>query len=300
LDRNITRNSYGDTTGRKMEKLECTVCILDTRSFTDNLKYFSKQNDDSFIRLIHILCQNGLSLAFEIEKEARFYFNSTGDGFIIIFFGEHSSVKCYLYSLILKEINDMACRKFSMEKGREIKYGMGLESGTVEKIRMESRGYAVDTYIGDVINNASRIEAETKNHSRAEIIIGEHINRTIVRLLYEKDYDELVKKSKESSNREDITNRLNELTEINKNMLLSFLSEHKLKGLDTPISLFRVSPTLSKRENPYFNNFIETLTKYLHIDLGGLLKKAGVDPIPAVRPACGGGPGALSPPVAFF
>jgi hypothetical protein len=56
-------------------------------------------------------------------------------------------------------------------------------------------------------------------------------------------------------------------------MLLSFLSEHNLKGLDAPIALFRVSPTLSKRENPYFNNFIAMLAEYLHIDSRGLLEK---------------------------
>ncbi|MDR0640943.1 MAG: hypothetical protein LBG07_00615 [Treponema sp.] len=249
-----------------MEKEVCSVCILDTRSFTDNLRYFSQYNDDSFVRLIQILCQNGLSLASKIDNEGNFYFNSTGDGFIIIFFGGDSSVKCYLYSLIINKINREECAKFKEKKNREIRFGIGLEFGTVEKIAMNSSVYNIVTYIGDVVNIASRIEEETKNHFRADIIIGESINRDIVKKLYDVDYDEIVRKVKENSDMKKVSRYLSMLNSVNHNMLLTFLSEHRLKGVEKQISLFRVSPTLAKNNSPYFYRFINNCSKYLKID----------------------------------
>ena len=161
-----------------MERIKCSVCIFDTRSFTDNLRYFDQLKDDSFVRLIQTLCQNGLTLASSIAKD--FFFNTAGDGFIIIFFGENASVKCYLYSLLLKEINGKTCTEFKKSKGKEIHFGMGLECGTVVKMEVKTNDKTFVTYIGDAINNAARMESETKHYFSDEIMIGSKINNDIV------------------------------------------------------------------------------------------------------------------------
>jgi class 3 adenylate cyclase len=254
-----------------MEKAVCAVCIFDTRSFTDNLRYFSQFNDDSFVRLIQVLCQNGLSLASKIDRENDFYFNSTGDGFILIFFGGDSSVKCYLYSLIINKINREECAKFKEEKNKEIRFGIGLEYGTVEKIAMKSGARSIVTYIGDVVNIASRIEEETKNHFRADIIMGESINRDIVKKLYGIEYDEIVKKVKDNNDMKKVSKHLDTLNSVNHDMLLTFLSEHRLKGVEKQISLFRVSPTLAKGDSPYFYRFLNNCSTYLNIGLDKIL-----------------------------
>ncbi|GHV72357.1 hypothetical protein AGMMS49928_29070 [Spirochaetia bacterium] len=255
-----------------MDKLICSVCIFDTRSFTDNLRYFSKIDDTDFIELIKILCQNGLQLASELDKGNNFYFNSTGDGFITIFFGNNSSIKCYLYSLILSKKNKDECIKFKEKKNREIKFGIGLEFGTVERVEINSSEYKIITYIGDVINITARIEAETKNHFSANIMMGENINKDIVKKLYNIDYDDIVKKVKISNNIKSVTKYLNMLNTINHKMLLTFLSEHILKGVEKQVALFRVSPTLSKRDSPYFHNFIKKCTEHLNIDSTNIYK----------------------------
>ncbi|GHV08927.1 hypothetical protein AGMMS50229_18130 [Campylobacterota bacterium] len=249
-----------------MNKLICSVCIFDTRSFTDKLRFFSQADDTDFIELIKVLSQNGLLLASELDKDNNFYFNSTGDGFITIFFGDHSSVKCYLFSLILSKINKDECTKFKEKKNMEIKFGIGMEFGYVEKIEINSSAYKIVTYIGDVVNIASRIETETKKHFSADIMMGENMNKDIVKKLFNIDYEEIVEKVKISSNMKNVIKYLNMLHSINHKMLLTFLSEHMLKGVEKQVSLFRVSPSLAKRDSKYFHNFIKKCTKRLDID----------------------------------
>ena len=252
-----------------MDAINCAVCMFDTRSFTDNLRYFDQLKDNTFIQLIQNLCQNGLILASIIEKENNFFFNPAGDGFILIFFGENASVKCYLHSLLLKEMNNKICNVFKKEKGKEIHFGMGLECGTVVKIEMKKDDKAFVTYIGDAINNAARMESETKHYFSDEIMVGSKINNDIVQKIYDFDYsniyDNVVKKLEEDDNSTEIAEYLIKFNEINHNMLLTFLSQHKLKGIDQSASCFRVSSSLSKAGSREFERCIEMLSKYLKL-----------------------------------
>lgn len=184
----------------------------------------------------------GLNLV-NIISDDNFFYNSTGDGFILIFFSEIHYYDAYLFILSFNRIMSIINNKIKCEKNIKFSFGIGAESGEVFEIKIKSMQQV--NYLGNVINNAARIEAETKTHGRANIIIGEELNQLLCHNIFNINYRELMEKTKDTTNEVMAKNNIDNMNRYNQELLLSYIFEHNLKGIDNPIPLFRVSPTLA-------------------------------------------------------
>lgn len=239
-----------------MECLDCSVIVFDIRDFTRNLIIFTKASDILFIKYIEHLQNTGLSLAKTISP-TNFFYNSTGDGFVLIFFGELHYVDAYIYSIFLNKIIDRINSIILSSKGHKFSYGIGADSGTVYRISISYKSQ--ENYIGNVINTAARIESETKSHSRAKVIIGSEMNQKIVKYRFNDDYSILMKTVLASEHEDKALEAINKMNDYNQKLMLSYIFEHNLKGVEYSIPLFRLSPSLSDEKKGRFKIAIEEL-----------------------------------------
>lgn len=241
--------------------MECTSLILDIRNFTNTFKLFQNIKSNEFIDFIQYVCQLGLDIAdLIIDKQDDYYLSSTGDGFLSLIFDKNNHYIGYLFGLLLYHTLKIKCKDFNLKHKTNISFGIGIESGEVEKIIARNSEKNIVTYLGNVINITSRIETETKNHARANLIIGEELNFKLVKDIYNENYREIMGKVKDSDNDFEYNCYLiSKMNELNQNLFLSYLFEHNLKGVETPLPLFRLSPTLSKTNKQKFDDLIKTL-----------------------------------------
>ena len=189
------------------DMIKSTVLMFDIRNFTDNLFYFSEKKDNSFTQFIKKLIEEGTYLTKHFSNNEEFYINSTGDGFLIIFFGNNHEIRCFLLGLVLTIKFNKLCKDFNKKNNRNISFGIGLESGTVEKIITKGIVNNPYTYLGNVINIAARIESETKSHARANMLIGQEINNSLVKKVFNIDYHSLMNTVKNNPHNVELVNQ---------------------------------------------------------------------------------------------
>jgi len=241
---------------------EVSVILLDIRNFTDNYSYFNSQNDKRFHIFIEEICSEGLKLAQNISRDDNIYFNSTGDGFIIIFSSELHYMECYLFALLFNYFFIGKSLKFETDTGTKISFGMGLESGIVDRLNITGKTSTNYTFLGDVINHVSRIESLTKIFADTTLIIGNRINHLLVKKLYDFDYDSI----SNTLTNDSVYNpdKIDLLNNTNKAMLLKYNSKFILKGINTPVPLFRLSSYLLKKRDDLFISLINLLSEKLN------------------------------------
>jgi hypothetical protein len=121
-----------------------------------------------------------------------------------------------------------------------------MESGSVTEIVISDEP-KLSTYLGNVINIASRIESETKNHSETNLIIGDDIYKLIENKFYKNNIDELRNRKKKKKNEKDPEKIILELSNKNRGLLLSYLTKHNLKGVNK-LALYKLSKSLIEQE----------------------------------------------------
>ena len=224
-----------------LKEYACTALFVDIRNFTEQLNNTS--NSDSFIDLLEKVYLTGIEISSKIVGSDNYYINSTGDGYLIVVFGDDHFLLGFLIGLMLhKKLSKVFADTTNkvLEDG-EYFFGIGIESGFVKKVYAKIAETKIETYIGNVINTAARLEALSKEHSRAPIIYGPELNELLVKKLLGIDYSTLMEKAKNTDNPEDIHKEMNQ---INTKLLSSYLFEHRLKGIKKHIPTFRISPTL--------------------------------------------------------
>jgi hypothetical protein len=232
------------------EDINSTVIFLDVRNFTPSLKEFSK--NPKFFELINDVYKCGLVAISSFCKENEYYINSTGDGFLAVIMGENHYIKAYLVGLILVLHTKKWFETFYYNKkdsklypceGKYF-YGIGMESGHVEKIETPTiANKKVETYLGNVINISARIEALSKEHGRAPMLFGPTLNNLLSEKVLGVPYNELIEEAKNMKAQECANVEYAEMNKINLKLLSSYIFEHNLKGVDNPIPIFRLSPT---------------------------------------------------------
>jgi len=244
--------------------METSVVVFDIRNFTDNYLFFSSIKDNQFKKFIEDICSYGYNLALKIsDGENNFYFNTTGDGFILLFFSDYHFIKCYLWGLLFNYYAIKKCNEFENITDRSMSFGIGIESGDVEQISIKNNPNPIYTYLGNVINIASRIESLTKTIARTTLIIGDEINQLLVKTLYNIDYRSKREDARKSSDEKN-TNKINNLlNETNQKMLVNYISLITLKGVDKPIAIYRLSPHFFKKDNEVFLRLINSLSSII-------------------------------------
>ena len=230
--------------------INSTVIFLDVRNFTPSMKEFS--TDPEFFELINNVYKCGLFAISSFCKEEEYYLNSTGDGFLAVIMGDNHYIKAYLIGLLLVNHTKHWFENFYYDK-KESKlypcegkyfYGIGMESGYVKKIKTPViANKQIETYLGNVINLAARIEALSKDHGRAPMLFGPTINNLLSESVFGVPYNELIHEAKNMRGQECVNVEYEEMTKINLKLLSSYIFEHNLKGVDNPIPIFRLSPT---------------------------------------------------------
>ena len=237
-----------------MEKQECTTLFLDVRNFTHLMQY--NEDNEKFYKLIKSIYDLGTKFVSSFSPKNDYYINSTGDGFVCIFFGESSEIRAFLTALLLqkhleplfdnfKPLNKEYQEEDNKKEIGAFYFGLGIESGFVEKISSDDN--RLETYLGNVINMAARIESLSKEHGRAPILYGPVFNENIVMQLFGKSYKSLMEIVKERT--PNVKELHKEMTDINERLLSSYINEHKIKGAEGFVPVFRVSPSLLKLHN---------------------------------------------------
>jgi class 3 adenylate cyclase len=245
----------------RYEKIDATVVVVDIRNFTLIFEAFQRNNDRRFIEFIENYYLIGLELAELAADDNDFYLSSSGDGLLIIFFGKNHEYYAYLYGLLLFQLLEKFCSDFNEENTCQVSFGIGIESGYVQEVASKVGNREVKTYLGSVINIASRIESTTKSFGRTKLIIGENLYHRLIRSLFMEDYNRIVKNNAISrKNYEEVIQHHNEMNKLNQNLMLFYIFEHNLKGVATPLRLFRLSPTLADISKISFYSIVKKLT----------------------------------------
>ncbi len=244
---------------KKYESYECTALCLDIRNFTPTLE---KYPTEEFYELLHNVYCAGFNIAnclAKKDKNKHFYINSTGDGFICVFFDDSDHyIKAYLMGiLLLKKLPDLLNKFYSNKKDiscdTTYKFGIGIESGSAVRIKTSGRINAIETLIGDAINLAARIESKTKEYTDSPLIYGEVLNQKLSLNIFGKDYDSLTKKAQNPSSEEELNGVNSKMNEINASLLSDYLHKHCIKGHKPGERLYKLS--ISMLKNLDINNW---------------------------------------------
>ena len=238
--------------------IDCSVLMLDIRNFTDNLFYYSSKKDDSFLLFLNDVFTESIKCIKKLSENNNFYVNSTGDGLLVIYFGDNHEIRCFTLGIMLVYKLTEIFSRFKEKEQRIISFGIGIESGSVDKVTFTGLENEKFTFLGNVINIASRIESETKNHARANLIIGKEINNRLVKSIFDIDYHELMNIVINNPDDKDIVHEtITKMNLLNQKLLLSYIFEHNFKGLSFSMPLFRLSPTLIKDKETGFMSFLQ-------------------------------------------
>lgn len=257
------------------DKRDASALMFDLRNFTPTLQKFEKENPDAFLSFLQAVTIDALKLLKLVEGRERAYYTSTGDGFLMCFFGEYHYVSAFLFALVFERIATQRVESFYKSNGYELGFGMGLESGYLRGVQVVESDRQVITYIGQVINTTARIESVTKMLSRTNLIIGQEINQKLVKLLFNEDYSDLITLTLKAKNSEESAKIILRMNELNQKLLVAYIFEHNLKGVDSAQPLFRLSPSLAKPEKPAIKEMIKKLTEIIKIEYSDLAKSFG-------------------------
>ncbi|MBL7959176.1 hypothetical protein JNL27_02950 [bacterium] len=254
------------------EKRDASSLMFDLRNFTPTLQKFEQDGPDRFLSFLQSITVDALKLLKIVEGRERSYYTSTGDGFLLCFFGEFHYVSAFLFALVFEKVASARVKQFEKENGYPLGFGMGLESGSLRGVQVVESDRQVVTYIGQVINTTARIESVTKMLSRTNLIIGQEMNQKLVKLLFNADYSELINQTLNAKNSEEAAKIILKMNELNQKLLVAYIFEHNLKGVESAQPLFRLSPSLAQSEKPAVKDMIKKLTEILRIDYSILAK----------------------------
>ncbi|HNR90524.1 MAG TPA: adenylate/guanylate cyclase domain-containing protein [Spirochaetota bacterium] len=239
--------------------IECTAVFLDVRNFTDTLTKCSESQ--GFYDLIERVYHEGLSISSKLSFNGDCYINSTGDGFLCIFFNDYHYIKGFVFSLLIHLTLPKYFNNYFMLEKKVCDYwfGVGIESGIVKEVISEYTTKQIKTYIGEVINKAARLESLTKEHARAPIVFGPLLNEYLSKYITGISYSQLVEQAKDELDSKNAEQLHEQMASINSMLLSSYLFEHRIKGLKDNLPVFRVSPSLVDINKTHFWKLIEKL-----------------------------------------
>lgn len=238
-------------TNLKKNKKHCTAVITDIRNFSKTFKDFQNKEDDTFLTFIenYYLLQN--KLARTISKKV--YMSSTGDGILAIFLDDkNEQQKAYAYILATYRLLHNLCDEFMKNNsGTLLSFGMGADSGNVWKV---GNGF-LSTYVGTVINRASRIEDATKQFADTTTAIGNSLYKSLVKEFYPSTYEIL----NETNDYDRIICKNPEAILISRQFALQYIFNMPLKGVDGSAPIFRISKTLIEDDKFYWELMLKLI-----------------------------------------
>lgn len=253
------------------QTLDASILIIDIRNFTPNLK--DSESSESthrvfcqFLAHFYQTCAESCALACDPNEKRPLYLNSTGDGILAVFLSaSRHYVDAFLAGVILFNKLPSLFEQYNRRKHKrvsDVAFGIGIDTGNVWHVTsMDGQTPSIETYIGDCINIAARVESVTKEHDRTNLIISEHTYRFLCRKIFGLDYRQLMRKATDrrltGRTKKQVWNKMNRLDE---SLLLRFISAYNLRGVSEPVRLYRLSPTLAAPKRRECRHMLKLLT----------------------------------------
>jgi len=218
------------------DKKRCTSVITDIRNFSGTFKDFQNNDSSEFLEFIENYYESQNMLAKIIDENV--HMSSTGDGILAIFLNEEEHNKMgYAYVLSAHRVLKKMCTKFVKENPEAIlSFGIGADSGNVWSV---GRRY-LQTYVGTVVNRASRIEATTKMFANTTTAIGNSLYKSLVKDFYPTAHSLM----EEAPDYDVLLNTNPEAILISKQLMLQYIFDMQLKGIQANAPIFRLSEVL--------------------------------------------------------
>jgi class 3 adenylate cyclase len=231
---------------------DSTAVITDIRRFSETFKLFQNRNDDRFLQFIESYYNVQNSIASIVSD--RVHMSSTGDGVLAIFMNEKHYRSAYAYIIASHRALTNLCLKFMEEhKETKISFGIGADSGHVWNVGQGK----LNTYVGTVINRASRIEAHTKMFAETTTSIGNSLYRKLLKDFYPASYDLM----NEYENYRVLLNENPEVVLVSSQLLLQYIHEMELKGIQNNAPIFRLDDLLAEEDSKFWKVMNKLLTK---------------------------------------
>ncbi len=252
-----------------------TAIVTDIRNFTPHL--IGSDNDEQginrfchFLSSFYALCLKAaiVALPAEIRSTPPLYMSSTGDGVLAIFTSERHHIHGYLTALILNRVLGGYCAAYNERRHAPglplTSFGIGVESGAACRVRALPQNNpltpVVDTYIGNCINIASRVESITKTLYRANTIVSASLNERLCQEFFGESYAELEKAAARSGAGDSEQLAIYEkMEDWHRELCMTYIHHHVLKGIEEPLPLFRVSDRSARLGNPRFDQLLKRL-----------------------------------------
>lgn len=165
-------------------KSNASVLIVDIRNFTSNLRHCRDSPDGGnafcdFLSRFYDYCVKVCKTSCLFDPPETLYVNSTGDGILSVFLSpERHFLSAYLAGIVLTNGLRGLCESYNKRKSKripDVSFGIGMDSGIVRRVTsdpLNKREPKLETYIGNCINVAARIESITKDHARTSMLIS--------------------------------------------------------------------------------------------------------------------------------
>lgn len=217
-------------------KIKSTAVLTDIRNFSSTFKDFQiNRGSDAFLSFLEEYFELQHTIASSITD--KFFMSSTGDGVLAVFTGKNHYKNGYAYILVLSKALDTLCKEFNdAHEDVSISYGIGADSGHVWSIGSG----VLSTYVGTVINRAARIEAKTKEFSNTTVAVGNSLYKYLLKEYHPKTYSIL----KSYDNYDELLTLNPDAILVSEKLLLYYVFDMPLKGIDASASIFRISNTL--------------------------------------------------------
>ncbi len=255
------------------EHRHASILIVDIRNFTPNLKD-SERSAATHKAFCHFLsqfyqtCVETCSSACDPSESQPLYINSTGDGILSVFLSRRRHfIDAYLAGIMLFNRLPVLFDAYNRNKkglAPAVSFGIGADSGEVWRVTSADAPEGkpvIETYIGDCINIAARVESVTKEHDRTHMIISQRTYELLCRSLCDTDYNHLWRQATNSDltgrKKKTVWDRMNKLDE---SFLLRFISAYNLRGVSEAIRLYRLSPTLASPKTKECQRIFNRLT----------------------------------------
>lgn len=257
-------------------KSNASVLIVDIRNFTPNLSHCRDSPNGSnpfydFLSRFYGYSARVCKAACLLEAPESLYVNSTGDGVLSVFLSpERHFLNAYLAGIVLTNGLKGICENYNKRKSKRIpniSFGIGIDSGVVRRVTshpLNELTPKLETYIGDCINVAARIESITKDHARTLMLISEEVNWLLCRRLFKEDYRRLMVDALRASSPDERRKLWTRMNSLNESLLVGYMHEHNLRGVSKPMPVFRLSPTLASPEHPEFQDLLLKLCVNQH------------------------------------
>lgn len=252
--------------------MKATAMLIDIRNFTPNLRADRDGKFREFVTDFLNKCFLCIQHACNVpsgEMVKNVYINSTGDGLLAIFHSGDHAKEALLTAILIYNKMEILCRNYNkskeLDKGNiSVSYGIGIDTGSINRIQTKSdfgksgEGLFIQTYLGNTINVAARIQDKTKDFDDTRMVMTENTNE----ILYPK-YKTLIKELNEtdSKNTKERTKIRKKMDEINEKYFIEYIFWHKLKGVKKPICLYRMVNHLASTKHIDFRKHIKNICK---------------------------------------